>query len=92
MYSSKQQAINQYKELMDNGSMRSCNTVDPVIWINSTQVIPLLNDRAHDQQFSLDQEPLKMPPLVEANWDTNDTTEFDRLLNRILFANKSALH
>ena len=88
MYSSKQQAINHYKELMGNESMHSYNTVEQVKWINQSQVIPLLRD----QQFSLDQEPLKMPPMIEANWDTNDTNEFDRLLNKILFSDKSTLH
>ncbi|MBC7711846.1 MAG: hypothetical protein H7177_00805 [Rhizobacter sp.] len=88
MYSTKQQALNHYKELQGNVPMHSYNTVDPVVWINSSQVLPLLRD----QQFSLDQEPLKMPPMVEANWDTNDTKEFDRLLNRILFADKKTIH
>ncbi|MBC7427188.1 MAG: hypothetical protein H7336_01170 [Bacteriovorax sp.] len=88
MYSSKQQALNHYKELMSSEPMHSYNTVDPIVWINSSQVMPILRD----QQFSLDQEPLKMPPMVEANWDTNDTKEFDRLLKKILFADKSTLH
>ena len=88
MYSAKQQAINHYKELMSNETMHSYNTVDPVVWIHSTQIIPVLRD----QPYSLDQEPLKMPPMVEANWDTNDTKEFDRLLHRILFENKTDHH
>ena len=36
-------------------------------------------------------DDLKLPPMVEADWDTNDTKEFDRLLNEILFE-KRVLH
>lgn len=33
--------------------------------------------------------PVKLPPAVEADWDTNDTKEFDRLLYKILFKERT---
>lgn len=88
MYSQKQQAINHYKELMGNESMHSYNTVDPVKWVNATKILAILND----QSLLIEPEPLKMPPMVEANWDTNDTKEFDHLLHKILFENNNTIH
>ncbi len=88
MYSHKQQAINHYKELMGDESMHSYNTVDPVKWINATQMLSILNE----QSILVEPETLKMPPMVEANWDTNDTKEFDRLLHRILFSDNNTIH
>lgn len=81
MYTSKQQAINHYKELMGNENMHSYNTVDPVVWVNAGKILAVL----HDQSLNIEPDQIKLPPMVEANWDTNDTKEFDRLLHRILF-------
>lgn len=52
----------------------------------------LMRDECMNFYNTVEPEVLKMPPMVEANWDTNDTKEFDRLLHRILFEDKNAIH
>ena len=63
MYSSKQQAINHYLNIMTDD-------LDHTFMLKETVVI-------------------KLPPAVEADWDTNDTKEFDRLLHKILFKERT---
>lgn len=88
MYLKYQSAIKHYKELMGDEFMHSYNIAEPVKWINATQILSIIND----QSILVEPEMLKMPPMVEVNWDTNDTKEFDRLLHRILFEEKFKIH
>lgn len=53
--------------------------------------IELIGDESMRSYNTLEPEPLKMPPMVEVNWDTNDTKEFDRLLHKILFEEKNMI-
>lgn len=62
MYTSKQQAINHYLDIMADDINHTFNKVDVAV---------------------------KLPPAVEADWDTNDTKEFDRLLYKILFEERT---
>ena len=87
MYSTKQQAINHYRDIMTDDTNHTLNKVDSVVWVNSERMQAILND----QSLLLDAVAVKLPPAIEADWDTNDTKEFDRLLYKILF-DKPKLH
>lgn len=81
MYSHTQNAINHYKDISHLDISHSYNTVDPVAWVNAGKMLAVLQDHS----IIIDPEKMDCPPMVEADWDTNDTKEFDRLLHKILF-------
>lgn len=81
MYSSKQKAINHYLDIMTDDINHTFNKVDDVVWVNADKMIAVLNEHALLKEMV----EVKLPPSIEADWDTNDTKEFDRLLHKILF-------
>ncbi len=85
MYASKQQAINHYLENMSGDINHTLNKVDDVVWVNTDKMMAILNDQA----LMKENVSVKLPPAIEANWDTNDTKEFDRLLYKILFEERT---
>lgn len=85
MYSSKQQAINHYLNIMTDDLDHTFNKVDEVIWVNADKMMAILNEHALLKETAV----IKLPPAVEADWDTNDTKEFDRLLHKILFKERT---
>lgn len=87
MYKSKQQAINHYLDIMTNDTTHTFNKVDDVVWVNADKIMVILNEHA----LLKETQAVKLPPAIEADWDTNDTKEFDRLLYKILF-NERILH
>lgn len=88
MYTSKQQAINHYLEIMTDDINHTLNKVDDVVWVNADRMMAVLNEHALLKETTT----VKFPPAIEADWDTNDTKEFDRLLHKILFEERSPLH
>ncbi|MEA9357465.1 hypothetical protein SHI21_14655 [Bacteriovorax sp. PP10] len=88
MYTSKQQAINHYLETMTDDINHTLNKVDDVVWVNADRMMAVLNEHA----LLKEAVSVKLPPAIEADWDTNDTKEFDRLLHKILFEEHAPLH
>lgn len=85
MYASKQQAINHYLEVMTDDINHTFNKVDDVVWVNADKMMAVLNEHT----LLKEAVAVKLPPAIEANWDTNDTKEFDRLLYQILFKERT---
>lgn len=91
MYTSKQQAINHYLENI-NGNLGNLNKVEDVVWVNADKVMAVLKEHALLKNTFEEVVEVKLPPMIEADWDTNDTKEFDRLLYSILVKDKQPLH
>ena len=85
MYTTKQEAINRYLDLADNDSLPKMNKVEDVVWVNADKMMAVLKEHA----LLKDAVAIKLPPMIEADWDTNDTKEFDRLLYNILFQDRT---
>ena len=85
MYTTKQNAINHYLEVMNDSTTGAYNKVEDVVWVNSAKMIAVLQE----QSLTIGHDEIKLPPMVEANWDTNDTKEFDRLLHKVLFEGRT---
>jgi hypothetical protein len=88
MYSTKQQAINKYLEHVEVDSIHKINKVDDVVWVNADKMMAVLREHALLVD-TIDTGAIKLPPKIEADWDTNDTKEFDRLLYKILFKERT---
>lgn len=91
MYATKQQAINHYLENI-NGNLGNLNKVEDVVWVNADKMMAVLKEHALLKNAFDEVTEVKLPPMIEANWDTNDTKEFDRLLYSILVKDKQPLH
>lgn len=91
MYATKQQAINHYLENI-NGNLGNLNKVEDVVWVNADKMMAVLKEHALLKNAFDDIVETKLPPRIEADWDTNDTKEFDRLLYSILVKDKQPLH
>lgn len=88
MYANKQQAINKYLDNVNVDNYQKVNKVDDVVWVNADKMMAVLKEHA----LYVEASNLKLPPMIEADWDTNDTKEFDRLLYKILFKEDRTLH
>ncbi len=91
MYTTKQQAINHYLENI-NGNLGNLNKVEDVVWVNADKMMAVLKEHALLKNAFEEVVEVKLPPMIEADWDTNDTKEFDRLLYSILVKDKQPLH
>lgn len=85
MYTTKQQVINKYLESMGTEIDHTFNKVDDVVWVSADKIMAVLKEHA----LLKDSFAIKLPPMVEADWDTNDTKEFDRLLHKILVQDRT---
>ncbi len=85
----KQQAINHYLENMDNDDFghKSFNRVDDIVWVNADKIIAVLKEHA----LLKETVGIKIPPESEAIWNSEETLEFDRVLQEVLFP-KTPLH
>ena len=92
MYTTKQQAINHYLENMNSNLDHNINKVEDVVWVNADKIMAVLQEHALLKNAFGDAVEVKLPPMVEADWDTNDTKEFDRLLYSILVKERTTLH
>ena len=85
MYKSKQQAINHYLDIITHDTTQTFNEVEDLVWVNANKMLVVLNEHALLKETLA----VKLPPAIEADWDTNDTKEFDRLLYKILFSERT---
>ena len=94
MYTTKQQAINHYLENINGNlsNLSNLNKVEDVVWVNADKMMAVLKEHALLKNAFEEVAEVKLPPMIEADWDTNDTKEFDRLLYSILVKDKQPLH
>jgi hypothetical protein len=85
MYLNKTQAINKYLDNVNVDQYNNINKVDDVVWVNSDKISAILREQVLVSETS----SMRLPPMIEADWDTNDTKEFDRLLYKILFKERT---
>ena len=85
MYKSKQQAINYYLDIITHDTTQTFNEVEDLVWVNANKMMVVLNEHALLKETLA----VKLPPAIEADWDTNDTKEFDHLLYKILFSERT---
>ncbi len=85
----KQQAINHYLEIMDNDDFchTTTNKIEDIVWVNADKIIAILKEHA----LLKETVAIKFPPADEAIWNTEETLEFDRILQEVLFP-KTPLH
>jgi hypothetical protein len=88
MYTTKQQVINKYLESMDDEVDHTFNKVDDVVWVSTDKMMAILKEHA----LLRNHFDVRLPPMVEADWDTNDTKEFDRLLHKMIVQGPGLLH
>lgn len=92
MYATKQQAINRYLDQVQVDQHHNINKVDEVVWVKADKMIAVLKEHALLVDTFSEVASMKLPPQIEADWDTNDTKEFDRLLYSILLKERTPLH
>ena len=71
MYTTKQQAINHYLENMNSNLDHNINKVEDVVWVNADKIMAVLQEHALLKNAFGDAVEVKLPPMVEADWDTN---------------------
>ena len=92
MYATKQQAINRYLDQVQVDTHHNINKVDDIVWVKADKMMAVLKEHALLVDTLVDHNSMKLPPAIEADWDTNDTKEFDRLLYSILLKEDRTLH